>query len=89
MFDLNESCMEFKIHLMREYWNRNDSLGAMMKVAYETFLVDVGLGGDVFTRDYETLQKLAQPCWFEHLWHLCHFLKVNVVLHESHDVQPI
>ena len=67
MFDLNDSCMEFKIHLMREYWNRNDSLGAMMKVAYETFLVDVGLGGDVFTRDYETLQELAQSCWFEHL----------------------
>ena len=62
MFDLNDSCMEFKIHLMREYWNRHDSLGTMMKVAYETFLVIVGLGGNVFSRDYVTLQKLAQPC---------------------------
>ena len=23
MFDLNNSCMEFKIHLMREYWNKD------------------------------------------------------------------
>ena len=89
MFDLNDSCMEFKIHLMREYWNRHDSLGTMMKVAYETFQVDVGLGGNVFSRDYERLCKLAQPCWFEHLWHLCDFLKVDVELHESHNVQPI
>ena len=22
MFDLNNSCMEFKVHLMREYWNK-------------------------------------------------------------------
>ena len=67
MFNLTDSCMEFKIHLMREYWNRHDSLGTMMKVAYETFQVDVGLGGNVFSRDYERLCKLAQPCWFQHL----------------------
>ena len=44
MFDLNNSCMEFKVHLMREYWNKDDCLGKMIRLAYETFLVDVGLG---------------------------------------------
>ena len=53
MFDLNNSCMEFKIHLMQEYWNMRNSLGTIMKVAYATFLVDVELGGDVFNRNYK------------------------------------
>merc|ERR1712051_452618 len=53
MFDLNNSCMEFKIHLMREYWNKENCLGEMMRMAYETFLVDVG--GNVFCRNYKKL----------------------------------
>ena len=60
MFDLNNSCMEFKVHLMREYWNKDDCLGKMMRLAYEKFLVDMGLGGNVFSKDYKKLHKLAE-----------------------------
>ena len=67
MFDLNNSCMEFKVHLMREYWNKDNCLGNMMRLAYKTFLVDTGLGGDVFCRNYKRLHVLAEKSWFQHL----------------------
>ena len=89
MFDLNNSCMEFKVHLMQEYWNKDTCLGKMMKLAYETFLVDTGLGGDVFCQDYKRLHILAEESWFQHLWCLCDFLQVKAVLDKTHHVQPI
>ena len=86
MFDLNNSCMEFKVHLMQNYWNKDNCLGNMMRLAYETFLVDTGLGGDVFCRNYQRLNQLAQESWFQHLWRLCNFLQVELVLDKAYHV---
>ena len=86
MFDLNNSCMEFKVHLVRNYWNKDNCLGNMMRLAYETFLVDTGLGGDVFCRNYQRLNQLAQESWFQHLWRLCDFLQVELVLDKAYHV---
>ena len=61
----------------------------MIRLGYETFLVDVGLGGNVFSKDYKKLHHLAQSCWFEHLWCLCDFLQVRVILDQSHHAQPV
>ena len=61
----------------------------MMRLAYETFLVDTGLGGDVFCRSYKKLHILAEKCWFQHLWHLCHYLQVELVLDKSNHAQPV
>ena len=52
----------------------------MIRLACETFLVDVGLGGDVFSKDYKKVHKLAVNYWFEHLWCMCNFLQVRVIL---------
>ena len=61
----------------------------MMRLAYETFLVDTGLGGDIFCRNYQKLHRLAEKSWFQHLWQLCDFLQVKLVLDEANHVQPI
>ena len=90
MFDLNNSCMKFKAYLMRKYWNKDNCLGNMMKLTYETFLVDTGLGGDVFSWDYKKLNRLSEKSWFQHLWCcMCDFLQVKVVLHKAHHAPPI
>ena len=48
MFDLNNSCMKFKVHLIHEYWNKDNCLGNMMNFVYKTFLVNTGLAREVF-----------------------------------------
>ena len=57
-----------------------------MRLAYETFLVDTGLGGDVFCRNYKRLHVLAEKSWFQHLWCLCDFLQVKLVLDKANHV---
>ena len=89
MFDLNNSCMEFKIHLMCEYWNTENCLGNMVRLAYKICLIDTGLGRNIFGRDYKKLHKLAEKCWFEYLWRLCDFLQVKIVLNKAHYAQPV
>ena len=61
----------------------------MMKLACETFLVNTGLGGDVFCRDYKKLHILAEESWFQHLWCLCDFLQVKIVPDKVKHVPPI
>ena len=89
MFNLNNICMKFTVHLMQEYWNKDNCLSNMMKLAYETFLVDTGLGGNVFCRDYKKLHILAEESCFRHLWCLCDFLQVKIVLDKANHVPPI
>ena len=80
MFELNNSCMEFKVLLMQEYWNKDNCLIKMMKLVYETFSIDTRLGGDVFSKDYNKLHRLAEKCWCKHMWCLCDFLQAKVFI---------
>ena len=40
--------------------------------------MDIGLGGNVFARDYVKYEYLAKHSWFKHLWHLCHMFKCEL-----------
>ena len=57
-----------------------------MRLAYETFRISVGLGGNIFERDYDHLGKLAEPCWFTHLWHLCYMFQSPIKLAIKYEV---
>ena len=43
----------------------------------------------MFFRDYKKLHILAEESWFQHLWCLCDFLQVKVVLDKANHVPPI
>ena len=67
MFDLNILCAGAKLHFVRSFWNTFTPKGDHLQQSYETFLMDVGFGRNVFTRNYNTLGFLAENCWFKHL----------------------
>jgi hypothetical protein len=69
-----------KIHLIREHWEKKGSIiRKMLKAAYLVFQMEVGVGGDVLTRSYETLGCLATHSFFKNLWQL--LLRYEVTLH--------
>ena len=80
MFDLNILCAGAKLHFVRSFWNTFTPEGDHLRQSYETFLMDVGLGGNIFTRNYNTLGFLAEHCWFKHLWRLCHMYGVSLTI---------
>ena len=69
-----------KIHLIREHREKKGSIvGRMLVVAYLVFQTEIGVGGNVLTRSYETLGCLATHSFFKNLWQL--LLRYEVTLH--------
>ena len=59
-------------------------MGQMLKQAYQTFQLDVGLGGNIFDMSFEKLGKISSTYgWFCNLWELLQMFKVKVTLRIS------
>ena len=71
MFDLNIKCLGAKLHYLQTYWSMLTQEGRHLQQMYETFLMDIGIGGNIFDRNYTSLEYLAEHSWFKHLWRLC------------------
>ena len=72
LFDLNVDNLGDRFHFISCHWDLPTATGQTLRHAYETFRISVGLGGNIFERDFDHLGDLAEPCWFTHTWRLCH-----------------
>ena len=62
----------------------------MLTQAYEAFLIEVGLYGNILTLDYTKFGILASDLtWFKSLWEFSDYLKVSVVLGGKYHIQPV
>ena len=80
MFDLNITCLGAKLHHLRSHWHQLTPEGDHLRQLYETFLMDVGLGGNIFTKNFNSLGFLAEHNWFKHLWQLCFIYNCDLTL---------
>ena len=78
MFDLNIKCLGAKLHYLRTHWGSQTQEGEHLQVMYEAFIMDIGLGGNIFARDYATYEHLAEHSWFKHLWRLCNMFNCDL-----------
>ena len=53
MLNLNHSCFSAKILLLSDYLNSDTSLGNMLNIAPDTFIIDTGLCNDVFNTNFK------------------------------------
>jgi len=89
MFDLNVDNLGLRIHFLRQHWGIPSPIGNILRQGYEAFLMDVGLNGNIFTRDFERLGQLAADGWFKTTWQLCHMFNVDLRINECHDIPLI
>ena len=68
MLDLNILCLGEKLHYIRSFWGTPTEEGRQLLHIYETFLMDVGLNGDVLTCNFNSLGYLVEHGWFKNLW---------------------
>ena len=66
MIDLNSMSLGDMLHPIRRFWGTQTEDYNLIKHAYETFLMDVGLEGNIFTRNYGALEFLAEHSWWKH-----------------------
>ena len=71
-FNLNIDNLGDRFHFITCHWDLPTAAGQTLRHAYEIFRISVGLGGNIFERDFKHLGELAEPCWFTHTWKLCH-----------------
>ena len=49
-------------------------------ICTKLFLMDIGLGGNIFVKNIKTLGFLAEHNWFTHLWQPCFIYNCNLTL---------
>ena len=60
MFDLSITCLGAKLHHLRSHWHQLTPEGDHLRQLYETFLMDFGLGGNIFAKNFNSLGFLAE-----------------------------
>ena len=59
-----------KIFFLQCHSGFEGATAAMAMLTYETFLLEVGIYGDIFAQDYELYGGLAtNNTWYKNLWH--------------------
>ena len=80
IFDLNIKCLRAKLHYLRTHWGFQSQEGQHLQL---------GLESNIFERDYNALEYLAEYSWFKHLWCLCYMfgceLSINFPAHVQHQ----
>ena len=54
--------------LLDNTW-KNTITGKLIRTSLESFKLELGIQGPLFTKDYELYNNIATDCWIKHLWH--------------------
>jgi hypothetical protein len=83
----NIEFLSAKISEILNNWDSHSVMGQMLKQAYQTFQLDVGLGGNIFDRSFEKLGKISSTYgWFCNLWELLQMFKVTLRISNEYDI---
>ena len=83
------NCLAGKIFFLQCSWGFEEAECEMMRQAYEAFLIEVGLSGDVFQRNFAKLGILSTPgTWFSNLWELASHLGVSISTDPKYHLKP-
>ncbi len=81
-----------KISFLQENWgNTGVAQSDALSLAYDDFIMEVGLYGDPLSWEYINYGQLAtQATWFSNLWQLCHTYQATVSINKSgRQITPI
>ncbi|KAL7530661.1 hypothetical protein ACHAWF_003466, partial [Thalassiosira exigua] len=80
-----------KIFFIQRHLGVDDVAGQMMRQAYEAFLMEVGLYGDVVSLDFEAYGDLVNTdlTWFKYVWEYANILRVGINLSDDFQIQPV
>jgi len=82
-------CFAAKVFFMQRHFGFESTVGQMLMQAYEAFLVDVGLHGNIFGYSFARFGCLATDgTWFKNFWEYASHLKIDITLHEKYLLHP-
>ena len=62
------------MHLKKNYrfFSTNTNIGKLLRTSVEACVLEIGIGRNLFTLDYERYHCLASDFWIETLWHFAY-----------------
>ncbi len=66
----NIDVLSLKPHLVQNEWGTDGVMGKLLSQAYQVFLVEVGLHGNIFDYSFEDYGDLATHGFFRNMWQL-------------------
>eukprot|EP00956_Cyclotella_meneghiniana_P011639 scaffold16376_cov42-Cyclotella_meneghiniana.AAC.4 len=76
--------------VLLRHWQSGSALGVALEFVYEAFLMeDVGLDGNVLTRNFDRFQHLATHSWFKILWQYADRYELSITFNCRFNLGPI
>ena len=88
MFNLNVDGLGARIHFLKHNWGLNTAAGHLLWHAFGVFQMEVGLDGNIFTRNYDKLEYHSSHLWSKATWALCWRSQVNLRISNENDIPP-
>ena len=82
------------ISFLTEHLNEDNISGELIRCSIEAALVEIGIGRNLFTLDFNLYKPLLTDCWIKHIWKYAHdnsiTIKENITtkpyLRREHDL---
>ena len=79
-----------KLQLIQCIWGFQEAASKSLRMGYESFVMDVGLYGNVFGYNYKHFSALATDhTWFKNLWELLQAFRVDASFGEGTRLHPV
>ena len=83
-------CFAAKVFFVQCKWDLACSSGQLMVHAFEAMLVEVGLYGNLLTRDYDSFANLATSgTWWKNFWEYADYLGIDVELSSDYCLSAV
>ena len=67
-----------KIFFLQSHWGFKGATAEIVMSTFETFMLEVGMYGNIFSCDYERFGPLTTDnTWYQNFWQYCHHLDVD------------
>jgi len=67
-----------KIFFLQSHWGFKGATAEIVMSTFETFMLEVGMYGNIFSCDYERYGPLTTDnTWYQNFWQYCHHLDVD------------
>ena len=79
-----------KIYFLQSNWGFENAVAKIMLHCYESFIVDIGLYGNVFSLEYDKWSHLAtEGTWYKNFWEYSSTLGIEFRLHQEFHITGI
>ena len=77
-----------RISYLQEHLAADTMTGELIRTSIEAAKIEVGIGRDLFSLDYNTYETLLTPCWIKDVWKYAQLNNIMIHDYTTKNLQP-